>query len=832
LDLTQFQKLDQEVKWWNNQIQYCDGAYLLGKLILQTQKGGWNTSTTMLYPFITNRIELLVKAMTSSSKDVHPSNSKYVLLSVGACVNSVKLLTESKSKERHPKAVLNSTPIVINATIHRWSQWDSLCNIGRVRKVSLESLQLINGVAQLVAVRTLEKEALVKGVPIGQALDIDIPPPRPKRKPNNPYPRKTRIGTATLHSGAKDAKFNLVESSHVNQALDLEKEPLPEKHDLDEGPTTVKENKDENRSNVFTPLQEVPCSSVSSANKSSITMSVPLGNSCALKEITPSVKEVIAQDEKTESFVTIELENGKLDIIGGRQTNGTSRDSTFENSDALQIKLVQNEKTDSLDSALTIDGMPGNQNYPRHVTVHVVDGNLGTSAKNPSQDMLFRDSIFQPIGGVNGQPNLFTNSAASNTSESQNNTARSSVHQSFLPYPPFTQHNQDDYQSFLHMSSTFSNLVVSTLLQNPAAHAAASFGATFWPYANPETSADSPRCSQGSFTCRQIGSPPSVAAIAGATVAAATAWWAAHGLLPLCAPLHTAFGCPPASVTAVPSMNTGEASALKAQQEKTIQNPPLQDQMLDPAYSEAQQAQNPASKSPAVIPSDSESGDAKLNTSSKATDHETNQTISEHLDSSKTKGRKQVDRSSCGSNTASSSDVETDALEKDEKGKEEPETPDANHLAIESSNRRRSVSNLTDSWKEVSEEGRLAFQALFSREVLPQSFSPPHALKNKDHQMENTKDNKQNIDDKDENLESKKCSSNYEGMQINLPFVENNQGLLTIGLGQGKLKTRRTGFKPYKRCSMESKENRVGTTSNQGEEKCCKRIRLEGETST
>lgn len=41
----------------------------------------------------------------------------------------------------------------------------------------------------------MEKEAIVKGVPLGQARDIDIPPPRPKRKPNNPYPRKTSAGT-------------------------------------------------------------------------------------------------------------------------------------------------------------------------------------------------------------------------------------------------------------------------------------------------------------------------------------------------------------------------------------------------------------------------------------------------------------------------------------------------------------------------------------------------------------------------------------------------------------------------------------------------------------
>ena len=57
------------------------------------------------------------------------------------------------------------------------------------------------------------------------------------------------------------------------------------------------------------------------------------------------------------------------------------------------------------------------------------------------------------------------------------------------------------------------------------------------------------------------------------------------------------------------------------------------------------------------------------------------------------------------------------------------------------------------------------------------------------------------------------------------------EGLLTIGLGQAKLKARRTGFKPYKRCSVEAKENRVMNTGGQGEEKGPKRIRMEGEAS-
>lgn len=134
----------------------------------------------------------------------------------------------------------------------------------------------------------------------------------------------------------------------------------------------------------------------------------------------------------------------------------------------------------------------------------------------------------------------------------------------------------------------------------------------------------------------------------------------------------------------------------------------------------------------------------------------------------------------------------------------------------------------------------MAFQALFSREVLPQSFSPPHDLKNEAHQKVNVED-EQRTDGKDGaalllNLNSKTwgcCNSNHESDISLLPRCEysGEDGLLTIGLGHGKLKARRTGFKPYKRCSVEAKENRVVTASSQGEEKSPKRIRMEGEAS-
>ncbi|KAE7999275.1 hypothetical protein FH972_003724 [Carpinus fangiana] len=684
----------------------------------------------------------------------------------------------------------------------------------------------------------LEKEALVKGVPVGQTLDIDIPPPRPKRKPNNPYPRKTSIGTPTSQVGAKDGRLlTSVSSSHFNQGLDLEKEPLPEKPSGDEKATNAKGNQDENCSEVFTLFEEANHSSISSVNKSSIPTPVALRNSCMLREFIPSVKGAITSDEINESYVTVEVKGNqnseKADAKQAVQDTGTSKGSKSEYSNFPHEKLYQGEKTDGLNCASQMDEMQTTQNYPRHVPVHVLDGSQGTCTQTPSSDMSFQDSIFHPMREVHGHPNLFTNPAASATTVHQNNDPRSSAHQSFPAFhTPFTPicHNQDDYQSFLHISSTFSSLIVSTLMQNPAAHAAASFAATFWPAANMDSSADSPAGTQGSFPLRQMGSTPSMAAIASATVAAATAWWAAHGLLPLCAPLHTAYAYAPAS-TADPPLD-GQPPKAKTEGEENARQ-----QQQDPDFSETVQAQHSASKSPTQLSSDSEeSGGAKLNTGLKATDNENAVAATELHDSNKTKGRKQVDRSSCGSNATSSSDVETDALEKHEKGKEESNEPDANHPASESINRRlRIASYMNDSWKAVSEEGRLAFQALFSRERLPQSFSPPHDVKNRGHPTD-----KQNVDEKDGNAsplldlnsqEGGPCSSQQGNS--NLGYSNNGEeGLLTVGLGHGKLKARRTGFKPYKRCSVEANENGVVNTISQGEEKGPKRIRLEGEAST
>jgi hypothetical protein len=295
---------------------------------------------------------------------------------------------------------------------------------------------------------------------------------------------------------------------------------------------------------------------------------------------------------------------------------------------------------------------------------------------------------------------------------------------SFLGYPGFSPflsnchcNNQDaTYISFLKTSSTFTSLLMSTLLQNPAVHAAARLAASYW---------TSPVEADGTNAMDSQNPNPSLAAIAAATVAAASAWWAAHGLLPLFPPIAVPFAPGPTNVTP-----------------------------------ESQANQNHEKNS--IIPDLPKEDACDSDESAKGEKKDSRPTI---LTSGSNK-KKNQDPSSCGSNTPSSSDVETDNIP--EKNVKAPvgdngvndglfgNTNVTPSLVTELMNSRRGRSS-TSANESVSEEvvkyqnlvkletngfvskshcfsnvylscqGRLAFQALFKREVLPQSFSPPQA---------------------------------------------------------------------------------------------------------
>ncbi|GMP61040.1 hypothetical protein CsSME_00023658 [Camellia sinensis var. sinensis] len=301
----------------------------------------------------------------------------------------------------------------------------------------------------------LEKEALVKGVPIRQAIDIEIPPPRPKRKPSNPYPRKTGVATPSLQVGAKDGNNSSSVSSSCTatgkQILDLEREPLPEQEN-------AKENQDEgNFSEVLTLFQEAPCTSLSSVDKDSIRTLAAPRNSCTFREFVPMM--VSTQDETNESYVTVEPRGiQKLVKFDAKQTvqdNGTNYTSNLESSIPSHEKLVQGKKTDEMChpenfGALPSSDMQATHNYPRHVPVHVLNGSLGMNTENEFMDALTHSQIqllLQPLNIMLMRKDLplINSFLLSIRSSPQFATIKMTTNHTFILLPPF--------QILLHLPS-------------------------------------------------------------------------------------------------------------------------------------------------------------------------------------------------------------------------------------------------------------------------------------------------------------------------------------------------------------------------------------------
>ncbi|XP_026660209.1 protein LATE ELONGATED HYPOCOTYL-like isoform X3 [Phoenix dactylifera] len=685
---------------------------------------------------------------------------------------------------------------------------------------------------ELGSVSKLEKEAVMKGIPPGQTHDIDIPPPRPKRKPRGPYPRKSRVGSVSLTGDAMNNKssksVSLVGTSKqvLEQGSDAPQKKLAATITLQRKETS----EDGSCSEVLNFFQDAPSASISSVK----SLSNP--NPCTYTEFATKIKE-IKETATDKSSVSIEV-NKDLNL------NGISyRDQEIEGLKGFRIdsqtNLAHGEDADALKQqenlgSLLRDNMQGNQSNSKHIPVHFSGRSSAEGKQTTDSDGHNFTAVTGQVGGADENSKSFINPTVSATSKLHNSSAIPCIHQPFPAFPAFTQvhSNHDAYRSFLNISSTFSSLIVYTLLQNPAVHAAANLAASFWPSAEVDSSTDStPENLAGRFPVRHMNPYPSLASIAAATVAAASAWWATQGLCPIFSP-HIGFPFNPAPTTTIPTMATAQGPEDKTDgKEDAFQNIVEEDQVVNSDQSVALNTQHPSPKSAsseADGSDDSRSGERSHCTEVKASK------ISEFkplaatglYDSHKTESKKKPDRSSCGSNTPSSSEVETDTIvNRHEKVDDEAKQAYfSSPLAGETNSRRsRNSGSINESWKEVSEEGRLAFQALFSREVLPQSFSPP--------QTEDAMANKEAITLLVD-LNKKACATaslnhlhSFTKEMSSRCNDNTGKSSLTSEIGQGKL-SHRTGFKPYKRCSMEAKENRTAA-----EETSNKRIRLEGEAS-
>ncbi|PKU65108.1 Protein CCA1 [Dendrobium catenatum] len=578
----------------------------------------------------------------------------------------------------------------------------------------------------------LEKESAAKGIPFGQANDIDIPPPRPKRKPNSPYSRKTRVCCVPPDAEAVDEKtLTSISYRTINkQDFHLEKNaPVDVCPPLKSVQGTDVFSDGSNCSLVLNLFQNAPSTSVCSDNKDSTK---PIG----FIEFVPMVKEPKELQNVGGSSPSFELNReSSMNVM-------TISDQALDRINGVSIDLHELQTSSDIQQ----DAQGHEDQVAKGIQSTCIDGNPNVTVES---------------GGFPSSASPFMNHPVAIPFGFRSSSSISSLHQP--AFPPFARFHssQDFYRSFLGFSSNFSSLIISTLLQNPAVDAGC-MAASLWPSGEMDSLMDS----------------STMAAIAAATVAAAASWWASQGLLPFFpSNLAAGFTCP-LQPDAFPNVNTGQSPHDKMEGDNAYQNSSTTDQKdiaVCPERLRYLKTHTSSSKPLLHSSSDSEIGNEASNVNNVKA-FSCNNNSDEAMISNK------PERSSCGSNTPSSNEVETDAaLMTNVEKKDEDKQVQFQNLPLGDFNvhRARSSGSMNESWKEVSQEGRLAFQALFGRDVLPQTFS----------------------------LQLVKVEKGFPKDTLAGRDKVDECGFLSNKIGHGNAKLHRTGFKPYKRCSAQVEDN-------------------------
>lgn len=589
-------------------------------------------------------------------------------------------------------------------------------------------------------------------------------------------------------------------------------------------------------SEVINIFREAPSASFSSSNKSSSNHGVSGG-------IEPTKTE-------NKDMATMERKSTSIDV--GKDVKDIN-DQEMERNNRIHISSKYDRShEDCLDNSMKHMQLKPNTVETTYTGQHAASAPLyqmnktgATGAPDPGTEGSHPDQTSDQVGGANGSMDCIHPTLPVDPKFGSSSTAQPFPH-NYAGFAPTMQcHcNQDAYRSSVNMSSTFSNMLVSTLLSNPTVHAAARLAASYWPAADSNIPVDpNQEVFAENAQGRHIGSPPSMASVVAATVAAASAWWATQGLLPLFAP-PMAFPFVP-----VPTASFPTADVQRATENCPVDNAPKECQV-------AQEQGQPEAMIVVASSGSDESGKGEVSPHTElnicpadkaettpATGAETSDALG---------NKKKQDRSSCGSNTPSSSDVEAEHVpENQDQANDKTQQACCNNSSAGDMNHRRfrNISSTNDSWKEVSEEvvvyqhcrtsflcyslsiyhcfsnshffcqGRMAFDKLFSRGKLPQSFSPPQA--------EGLKVVPRGEQDEATTV-TVDLNKSAAVMDRELDTLVGPRATFPIELSHLNMKSRRTGFKPYKRCSVEAKENRVPAADEVG----TKRIRLDSEPST
>jgi MYB-related transcription factor LHY len=565
----------------------------------------------------------------------------------------------------------------------------------------------------------LEKEAMNNGTSPGQTHDIDIPPPRPKRKPNSPYPRKNGLSSETPTKelpNDKSSKSNITLSNGNVQlvgdtSLQVMLHCIMFSYDflhltsvlisfmfINCKPACIQKFKRKevsekgSCSEVLNLFRDAPSASFSSVNKSSSNNNVP-------SEPTKTEIRDMTTKEKNSSNLTMQEDDVKeINVPEIGRVNGIHFSSKCDhsNEEYLDFSMQQMKLKPKSSETTYVDKQTARTSHS------VVERNGATSIPVTGTEGTRPDQTGDQVG-VNGNMNPCIHPTLSTDPKFDSSATQPFPH-NYAAFAPMMQCNcnQDTYRSLVNMSSTFSSMLVSTLLSNPAIHAAARIAASYWPAVEGNTPVDPTQENPAEgVQGRNLGCPPSMASIVAATVAAASAWWATQGLLPFFTP-PMAFPFVPAPSAAFPT--TDVPQPLDRDRDSPIENAQI-------GCQEAQkQGQSEALRIAVTSEADgTRKGDMSLHTELKISPVQ-------NADAAPTTGadmsdafrnKKKQDRSSCGSNTPSSSDVDAGNVpEKEDKDNDKAKQASCSNSSAGDTNHRRfrSSGSTSDSWKEVSEE--------------------------------------------------------------------------------------------------------------------------------
>lgn len=449
----------------------------------------------------------------------------------------------------------------------------------------------------------------------------------------------------------------------------------PARSESSEGTEQASENCD--CSEVFTLFNNDPCASCTSSVKN-------CGNPSSIKKFIPILEDINHTSEM------IKDGNSQIAIDNKEAMQYTDNDCDVD------IGRLEGIKKSNLNTNSASMEKKAKHKKPDEATSNCLMQDTNERSKKQKCCVQSNSQISQSDIHVCHIPELINESMPAKPEHHTKSTT--SFNQEHPSSPPFTffHGNQDVYRSLINMSSSFSNCILFCLQQNPSAHVAANLAASVWHCLEGDGMNSTAKVVDGGNYPNNAYTAPNMVAIASATVAAATAWWATHGLHTFPHPHSTDLNF----AGVAPIITNPVSEGREVRKDDSVQFQAQQDErILDSESPQTAVLQCSTSKST----SSSDCGESKRG--------------DEVIGGNTTKSDRKVNCYSYGSSKLSSTEKYTNVLLKNTESQTLEQVMKSNKLEnqtiLSEANGQRIKGSMVvnDSWKEVSEE--VVFDKIF-----------------------------------------------------------------------------------------------------------------------